>query len=130
MPRMLAPIEFDGKMKNGEWDAIDTLSFISHWPTFADKPNTPAYVAHIGRLKITTSLNVKLSVNAFVQVNSLARVSAANFRLRYNSKDGNDFYLVYNETVNNKGSTENPFLPFSDYRALVLKYIYTFHLGR
>ena len=39
IPRLLAPIEFDGKVTKGEWDAIDTLSFISHWPTFADKPN-------------------------------------------------------------------------------------------
>lgn len=88
----------------------------------------PAYVAHVGRLKVATSLNVKLSVNAFAQINSLTAVSAVNFRLRYNPKDGNDFYLVYNEVLNNRGK-EDPFLPFSDYRALTLKYIYTFHIG-
>ncbi|HNR06439.1 MAG TPA: hypothetical protein PKM27_03930 [Saprospiraceae bacterium] len=42
-------------------------------------------------MKIATSLNVKLSINTFVQVNSLTRVKALNFRLRYNTKDGNDF---------------------------------------
>jgi hypothetical protein len=54
---------------------------------------------------------------------------AANFRLRYNWKDGNDLYLVYNETLNKDGK-ENPEIPFSDYRAFMVKYIYTFHLGR
>lgn len=90
--------------------------------------DSPAYVTHVGRLKVATSLNVKLSVNAFAQINSLTAVTAVNFRLRYNPKDGNDFYLVYNEVVNNHGK-EDPYLPFSDYRALMLKYIYTFHIG-
>ena len=92
-------------------------------------PDNPSYVAHVGRLKVSTSLNVHLSVNAFVQINSLTNVSAANFRLRYNWKDGNDLYLVYNETLNNHGK-EDPIIPFSDYRAVIVKYIYTFHLGR
>ena len=91
--------------------------------------NSPSYVAHVGRLKVATSLNVHLSVNAFVQINSLTNVSAANFRLRYNWKDGNDLYVVYNETLNNHGK-EDPSMPFSDYRAIIVKYIYTFHLGQ
>ncbi len=89
----------------------------------------PNYIAHIGRLKISTSLNVKLSVNAFAQINSLTKVSAINFRLRYNWKDGNDLFMVYNETLNNDGKTDQ-YLPFSDYRAVIIKYIYTFHIGR
>jgi hypothetical protein len=92
--------------------------------------NTATYVAHVARLKVATSLNVKLSTSAFLQVNSLSRLSAVNFRIRYNPKDGNDFFLVYNETMNNKGNEVDPYLPFSDYRALILKYIHTFHLGR
>lgn len=91
--------------------------------------NNLAYEAHVGRLKVSTSLNVHLSINAFVQVNSLTNVSAANFRLRYNWKDGNDLYFVYNEGLNNHGK-EDSTLPFSDYRAIIVKYIYTFHLGR
>lgn len=94
--------------------------------SFDDKPQ---YSAHIARLKISTSLNVKLSVNAFIQINSLTDVTAANIRLRYNWKDGNDLYLVYNETLNHNGRND-PELPFSDYRAFMAKYIYTFHLGR
>lgn len=78
-------------------------------------------------MKIATSLNVKLSINTFVQVNSLTRVKALNFRLRYNTKDGNDFYLVYNESLNDLG-LKDPHLPYSDYRALLLKVVHTFQL--
>ena len=94
--------------------------------SFSDKPD---YVAHVGRFKVATSLNVKLSVNAFAQINTLTKVTAVNFRLRYNWKDGNDLFVVYNETLNNDGRVD-PELPFSDYRAFIVKYIYTFHLGR
>ncbi len=71
---------------------------------------------------MSTSLNVNLSVNAFVPINSLTNVSAANFLLRYNWKDGNDLCLAYNETLNNRGK-EDPISPFSDYRAVIVKYI-------
>src|SRR5687767_10837370 len=39
IPSLGSPIEFDGRVTAGEWDSIDTLSLISHWPTYADKPN-------------------------------------------------------------------------------------------
>lgn len=93
---------------------------------FSDKPT---YIAHVTRLKVSTSLNVHLSINAFIQLNSLSDVSSVNFRLRYNWKDGNDLYVVYNETINNNGK-EDTTIPFSDYRAFTVKYIHTFHLGR
>jgi hypothetical protein len=85
------------------------------------------YVAHVARLKVTSSLNVKLSVNAFVQLNSLSSLTAVNFRLRYNTRDGNDFYLVYNENMN-VNRPEITELPLSEQRAIILKYIYTFKL--
>lgn len=94
--------------------------------SFAHEPD---YVAHVARLKIASSLNVKLSMNAFVQINSLTKVSAINFRLRYNSKDGNDFFFVYNEILNNNGKAD-PFLPVSDSRALILKFVHTFHVNQ
>jgi hypothetical protein len=92
-------------------------------------PDNPTYLAHVARLKVSSSFNVHLSINAFVQLNTLSEVSALNFRLRYNWKDGNDVYLVYNETLNNTGK-EEPGIPFSDSRSLLVKYIHTFHLGK
>ncbi len=92
---------------------------------FADKPD---YLAHVARLKVATSLNVKLSVNAFAQTNTVSNVSAINFRFRYNWRDGDDLYVVYNEVLNNDAKID-AYLPFSDYRAFIVKYVHTFHVG-
>ena len=37
--RLNTTIEFDGKVSSGEWDGIDSLPLVSHWPTYAEKPN-------------------------------------------------------------------------------------------
>jgi len=62
------------------------------FPNRAQKMNS-----HVGRLKILYMYNTKLSLSSFIQFNSLNNFVASNFRLRYNPKEGNDFYLVYNE---------------------------------
>ncbi len=85
----------------------------------------PDYKAHVARLKISTSLNVRLSMNAFVQMNSLAKLSVANFRLRYNQRDGNDFFLVYNAVLNHH-ARHDELLPFDDSQAVIVKYVHTF----
>lgn len=83
------------------------------------------YEVHVARLKLSTSLNVKLSMNAFVQLSSLAKISAYNFRLRYNSKDGDDIYLVYNGILNYHQKVD-PSIPNSESQSLVFKLIHTF----
>lgn len=82
--------------------------------------------AHVGRLSLASSFNVKLSLSAFAQINSLNNISTINFRLRYNAADGNDLYLVYNEVLNNNPALQIPRIPTSDERAILIKYIYTF----
>ncbi len=85
--------------------------------------------AHVVRVKALYMYNTKLSLSGFVQYNSLNNYIASNFRLRYNPKEGNDFYLVYNEIR-----------PTSDYfgdiptkvsylnQLFQVKYVYTFRL--
>jgi len=53
--------------------------------------------SHVARLKVLYMYNTKLSLSGFIQYNSLSSFVASNFRLRYNPREGNDFYLVYNE---------------------------------
>ncbi len=93
--------------------------------------NSHDYISHLARLKIATSFNVKLSVNSFIQYNSVSKISNINLRLRYNFRDGNDLYFVYNEVI--KGHGENDLvLPdtFSSLsRTFILKYIHTFQIG-
>lgn len=85
--------------------------------------------AHVGRLKFLYMYNTKLSFSSFVQFNSVNDVMVSNFRLRYNPKEGNDLYLVYNEIRPTKdyidnGLDEPKFLN----RIFQVKYVYTFQL--
>lgn len=86
------------------------------------------YTSHLARLKIATALNVKWSLNAFVQHNSLAKSTNINARIRFNNKDGNDLYLVYNELLNNQFRSNFGKNYFSEYRYFTVKYVHTFKL--
>jgi hypothetical protein len=82
--------------------------------------------AHIGRLRIGTALDTKFSVNAFLQYSNISDFGAANVRLRYNFREGNDLWLVYNEGYNLDRDRSEPALPLTDNRTILLKYTYTF----
>jgi hypothetical protein len=84
--------------------------------------------SHLARLRIGTALNTKVSANAFIQFNSAANAVSANVRFRYNFREGNDLWIVYNEGMNTDRHRLAPTLPFTDTRAILVKYTYTFHL--
>jgi len=84
------------------------------------------FIAHIGRLRVLVMLSTKLSASAFIQYNSDIDAVIANIRIRYNPREGNDLYLVYNEGLNTDRYRESPALPFTSSRTLMLKYTYTF----
>ena len=85
--------------------------------------------SHIIRASILYMYSTKLSASAFVQLNNANEVFVGNFRLRYNPREGNDFYLVINEyrgfMVNDDAVPEAP--PYYN-RAILLKYTHTFRL--
>jgi hypothetical protein len=83
---------------------------------------------HIARLRIGLALNTQLSTNVFVQYNNTANVLSANARFRYNFREGNDLWIVFNEALNTNRARHHPALPLSDSRAVMLKYTYTFAL--
>lgn len=83
---------------------------------------------HILGVKILYMLNTKLSVNAFIQYNTAEHAIVSNLRLRYNPKEGNDFYIVFNEGRNTSLTREIPNLPVYSSRAVMVKYNYTFNL--
>lgn len=87
-----------------------------------------AFISHIGKLKAEYLLNTKFSVAAFLQYDSGEEVFVENIRLRYNPKEGNDLYIVFNDIINGNRERVTPRLPFSDNRAVVVKYTYTFIL--
>jgi hypothetical protein len=79
-------------------------------------------------VKALYMLDTKLSVSAYIQYNTAMKGIVTNLRLRYNPKEGNDFYLVFNEGRNTSLDREVPNLPVYSERSLLLKYTYTFNL--
>ncbi|WP_147303556.1 carbohydrate binding family 9 domain-containing protein [Rhodohalobacter sp. SW132] len=82
--------------------------------------------AHVARFRTEFTFSTSLTFSSFVQFNSANDIGVINSRFRYNPKDGNNFYLVYNETLNADRDRLTPRLPASESRAVMLKFDYTF----
>ncbi len=82
--------------------------------------------SHILRLRTSVSVDARASLNAFVQLNSLADLVAGNVRFRYNVSEGHDLWVVWNQQLNTDRDRFNPPLPREGDRAVVAKYTYTF----
>ncbi len=83
---------------------------------------------HIIGIKPLLMLSTKFSISSFIQYNTAIDAFIINGRLRYNPREGNDFYIVYNEGLNTNLYRETPSLPASESRTIMLKYTYTFSL--
>jgi hypothetical protein len=88
------------------------------------------FTNHIAGLKTELTLTTKASLTAFIQYNTAIDKVLTNIRFRYNPREGNDFYIVYDEGLNTRMYREVPPLPFSDGRTVLLKYTYTFRFTR
>jgi len=86
------------------------------------------YNVHLANLKTSVMFTTKLSIAGLLQYNSLSKGFLGNIRLRYNPREGNDFYIVYNDLVNTDLERSIPFLPRSSERTILLKYSYTFRM--
>ena len=99
----------------------------NYQPTWAEFSNRgQSFITHILSLRANIAFNTKFSTNTFILFNSAADAAGINFRLRYNPKEGTDFYLVYNEGFNIDRERELPNLPLSARRSVLLKYSITF----
>lgn len=86
------------------------------------------FTAHIARFKILATFTTRLSASAFIQYNGAEDVVVANVRFRYNPREGNDLYIVYNHGLNTNRFRERPHRPFTENRAIMVKYTYTFNV--
>ncbi|MDZ7689795.1 MAG: DUF5916 domain-containing protein [Balneolaceae bacterium] len=93
--------------------------------TFPERDD--AFTAHIGRLRLEYYFSTELSASTFVQYSNADERIISNFRLRYNPREGNDLYIVYNEGLNTDRFSRTPELPFSNRRTILVKYTYTFN---
>jgi hypothetical protein len=82
----------------------------------------------IAGFKALVMVNTKLSLSTFIQYNSAENALMTNLRLRYNPREGNDFFIVFNEGRSTYRDIENPRLPLYNNRSVLLKYTYTFTL--
>jgi hypothetical protein len=92
------------------------------------KERAQSFNGNIGRFKALYMLTTKLSISAFIQYNSLENAIATNVRVRYNPKEGSDFYIVLNEGRSTYRDIQDPRLPLYNNRSILLKYTYTFTL--
>lgn len=97
-----------------------------NWINFEER--SQKFNGQIARLKVLYMYNTKLSASVFIQVNSSNNAVISNFRMRYNPKEGNDFYLVFNEGRNTNLAREIPELPLISNRTILVKYTHTFNL--
>lgn len=85
-------------------------------------------ISHILRFRGIYMLNAHFSVSAFIQYNNDSNLFISNLKLRYNPREGNDLYIVFNEVLNGDRQGAIPHYPLLNTEVLVLKYTYTFKL--
>lgn len=83
--------------------------------------------AHILRARINVMFNTMVQIMAFIQFSSTDEEVGLNVRLRYNPREGNDLYIVFNDGLNTNRHSTVPVQPLSNGRAVLLKYTYTFN---
>ncbi|MDX1740071.1 MAG: DUF5916 domain-containing protein, partial [Rhodothermales bacterium] len=93
---------------------------------FPDRDQSFDFV--LARLRGQLAFNPKTSVSAFLQYSSAADLITANVRFRWNLREGQDLWIVYNEVTNSDRHRDLPILPRVDSRALLVKYTHTFAL--
>ena len=85
-----------------------------------------AFTTHIGRVRAEYFLNNQFSIRSFIQYSNASELVLSNIRLRFNPREGNDFYILFNENLNTNRLAYSPVRPVSQYRAILMKYNYTF----
>ena len=88
--------------------------------------------SHVVRFRSQLALNTKVSLASFIQLSTASDFVTTNIRFRYNFREGNDLWLVYNHGTNLDRDRDfefdrnRPILPRVANRILLLKYTYTF----
>jgi hypothetical protein len=103
-----------------------SLQYRGNFVRFPDRDQE--FDSHIVRLRIRTAFDRKVSINGFIQYNSIGDIFLPNIRLRYNFREGNDLWIVYNEEFNTDRRKYDPVLPTSNNRAILVKYTHTFRM--
>jgi hypothetical protein len=98
--------------------------------TFAERhAGEEQVLIQVARLRARVMFSGTLSTAFFVQYTSAADLVTLNARLRYNRREGQDLYLVFNDGLNTERAAFEPGLPLSAGRTLLLKYSHAVPFG-
>lgn len=95
---------------------------------FPQRKTNNSLIIHSVNIKALYMFNTKLSATIIVQYVNTEDELLTNFRLRYNPREGNDFYLVLNDFRGVHNKHEIPVPPKYFNETVMLKYIHTFIL--
>lgn len=95
---------------------------------FPDRDLNNSLDIHSVNVKALYMFSTKLSASVLVQYVNTDDEMITNFRLRYNPREGNDFYLVYNDFRGINHKNEFPVPPAFFNRTVMIKYTHTFVL--
>jgi hypothetical protein len=95
---------------------------------FPERVTNNSLNIHSVNLKALYMFSTKLSASLLLQYVNTEDELIGNFRLRYNPREGNDFYLVYNDfrSINIRNSV--PVKPSFFNKTIMVKYTHTFIL--
>lgn len=79
----------------------------------------------LSQLKLLYTFSTKLTLNSFIQHNSVNKTFTGSIRLRYNPKEGNDLFIVVNGDMNQDRTRNDLFLPISNQTTIFFKYSHT-----
>jgi hypothetical protein len=95
---------------------------------FPERETNNSLDIHAVNVKALYMFNTKLSATLMVQYVNTEDELITNFRLRYNPKEGNDFYFVFNDFRGSGSNGEIPVPPKYFNETVMVKYIHTFIL--
>ncbi|WP_436414002.1 DUF5916 domain-containing protein [Petrimonas sp.] len=96
---------------------------------FPKRPTNDKLDIHMTNINALYMFDTKLSVSAFVQYVNTSKELISNLRFRYNPSEGNDLYIVFNDSRrvgSSAGITPTP--PSFYNNTVMLKYTHTFTL--
>ncbi len=83
--------------------------------------------ATVARGRVRIYADTHLSLSTLVQYSTAASVAVASFRLRYNFRDGTDFWVAFTQSHNTERARQIPTLPALNSNSLLFKLTYAMH---
>jgi hypothetical protein len=88
-----------------------------------------SFTTSLARFRTQVSVSTEITAAWFIQYSNTDREIVSNFRFRYNPREGNDLYVVWNEGLVTDRNYFEPARPLSDERTILIKYSHTLQFG-